>query len=314
MEGVESDDVVAGQRLDRLRRTGREPAVGGIGRVGVQQEALVGEAPGIAAGLEDVGQPLGLEPLELAGVEAWLADHLGEQRQARVEVLRERLEGRARAVPARLAADLDPEALGGLGKRRRIQAPRAGHQQVRGQRRDAAERLVLRGRTRVEQEVDAHQARPGHRHQPQGQAVRQLTAGERREPIRARLAGRRSHRVGGDGHAWPPSARFGRNVGQHHAVVGAQAGAIASRTRGRIDRRIAADLGVDPLRLIEEAGVHRQPIGSFGDPLQAGLDGWRRGGSAPARARRRTVRTWRAGRSPPTWRPRAPRGRRRDGP
>ena len=144
----------------------------------MQQEGLVGEAARLGARLDDVGQPLGLQPLELAVVEAWLLDHLGEQCQARIEVLRQRLEGGARAVPARLAADLDAEPLGRLGEGGCVKALRAGDQQVRGQRGDAAMRLVFSGSAGVEQEVDVDEGRAGDRHQPDGQAVRQPFAAE----------------------------------------------------------------------------------------------------------------------------------------
>jgi hypothetical protein len=86
---VERDHVVAREVLDRLRASRGEPAVRGVGGVDVHQEHLVGESPGLGSRLQDVSQALGLEALELAVVEAGLAQHLGQQAEALVEVLRQ---------------------------------------------------------------------------------------------------------------------------------------------------------------------------------------------------------------------------------
>ena len=64
-----------------------------------------------------------------------VADHLGQQRQPVVELAAERGEAGARAVPRRLAADLDAEPLGRLGEGGRVEALGAGHEHLRGQRR-----------------------------------------------------------------------------------------------------------------------------------------------------------------------------------
>ena len=110
-------------------------------------------------------------------VEARAADHLGQQRQAVVELRAERREPGAGAVPRRLAADLDAEALGRLGEGGRVEALRAGDEQLGGQRRDAGLRLVLARRAGIGQEVDADELAVGQRHEPDGQPVGQRRGG-----------------------------------------------------------------------------------------------------------------------------------------
>ncbi len=104
--------TVSGVPADR-RRYG----VDGVEQVA--QEHLVGQAAGIGASLQDVGEALRLEPIELAGVQPRLADHLGQQRDAVVGMLGERLEGGACRVPAGLAADLDARVARWPRQRRR---------------------------------------------------------------------------------------------------------------------------------------------------------------------------------------------------
>ena len=80
--GVEGAHVLDGERLDGLRAAGRQAPVRHAVREDLAKEALVGEAAGLGTSLEDVVQALGLDPIELAGVQSRGAHHLGEQGEA----------------------------------------------------------------------------------------------------------------------------------------------------------------------------------------------------------------------------------------
>ena len=210
VRGMVSLHVCDRERLHRLRQAGRRPVIGRIGVVQVSDEALVGQPPGLGSRLQDVRQALGPQAFELARIEARLTEHLGQEGQPRFELIGKRLERRARAVPARLAAHLDPEPLGRLGEGRGIQALRARDQQLGGECRHAALPLVLGCRARIGQQVDAGQGCALDRHQPDGQPVCQAVPAERWEVVRTRRAGRRAQRVGGDCHAAPSACSAGR--------------------------------------------------------------------------------------------------------
>jgi hypothetical protein len=66
--------------------------------------------------------------------------------------------------------------------------------------------------------------------------------------------------------------RVDGEIDEHHPIVGAQSYRNALADPGCVDRRVAADLAVDPHRLIEEAGVLREPIGPLAHLFQAPLD------------------------------------------
>src|SRR5258708_11852046 len=85
---------------------------------------------------------------------------------------------------------------------------------------------------------------------------------------------RSCRRLGGFG-------RLGREVGEDDSIVGPQGRGHRLPYPARLDRFVAAHLGVDPLRLVEEAGVHREPIRPFADPLPARLDPPAMPGAAP---------------------------------
>ena len=190
--GVVRADLLDGEGADGLRGAGRQAAVRHAIGEHLAEESLVGETAGLGARLEDVGQALGLQPLELGRVEAGGAEHVGQEAHAGVEVLTEGQEAGTRAVPRRLAADLDAEALGRLGEGGRIEVAGAGDQQLGGEGRDAGLRLVLGGGAGIGQEVDAHELALGERHEPDAQAVRERVARDVREAVRPRGPGRRS--------------------------------------------------------------------------------------------------------------------------
>ncbi len=195
--GMEGPDVVDAQPLDRLRATGRQAPVRRGGGVEMLEEPLVGQATRIGARLHDVGEALGFEPLEFAWVEAGLEDHLRQEGEAVDEMFGHGLERSSGAVPARLAADLDSEPLGRLGEGVGVEASRAGDEQLRGERRDAALHLGLGRRPGVHEEVDVHERAIGQRDEPEGQPVCQPSALEGREVVGARRPGDRAKRVDG---------------------------------------------------------------------------------------------------------------------
>jgi hypothetical protein len=190
--GVEGTDRVDRQRLDRLGPTRRQATVRHTLGEDLVEEPLVGEAPRLGTGLEDVVQPLGLQPVELTLVQPRRHDHLGQQLEPRIEVLPEGDERGARTVPGRLAADLDPEPLGRLREGGCVERPRPGDEQLSRQCRDAGLCLVLGRGARIGEQMDADELALGERHEPDAEPVRQDVADDVGEAVGARRAGNRS--------------------------------------------------------------------------------------------------------------------------
>jgi hypothetical protein len=180
----------------------------------VAQEHLVGQPARIGMRLEDVRQPLRLEPFELARIQARLAHHLRQQLDSLGGVLREGLERGARRVPAGLAAHLDAEPLGRLGEGRGIQPPGAGHLELRRQGGHAGPRLVLGRRPGVDQQMHVDDRGARHVHRPDGEPVGELAAGELGEVIRPRSAGRGSQGVERRWHQAASSLSAGASAGR----------------------------------------------------------------------------------------------------
>src|SRR5438132_10200962 len=88
----------------------------------------------------------------------------------------------------------------------------------------------------------------------------------------SRAAVRRWVATGCSRSSWLPFRQLAGKVGHHQPVVGSQAGLHGRLHALSVNRGVAADLGVDALRLIEQAGIHREAIGAFRDPLKAPLD------------------------------------------
>ena len=137
--GVSASTVVAG--------AGRRAMVRARGRVDRRDVGLVGAAARVGPGLEQVGEALVAQPVDLGLGERRAADDLGEQLERGLEAARRDVDARrTSASQPGLGVERGAEALGGLGQRDGVAALRALGQGAGGQDRGAALRVRARPR------------------------------------------------------------------------------------------------------------------------------------------------------------------------
>ena len=107
---VEADHVVNGSGERPSPACHRTRAVWRLLVEGLLEEGSLGEPAWLGARMDDVGQALGLKPLELAGVRSAAPAASRPAGTGRRRSARQRLEPRRARCPARLAADLDAES------------------------------------------------------------------------------------------------------------------------------------------------------------------------------------------------------------
>ena len=159
---VDRAELGGGQALDRVRGAAGGPAVRARRRVDRGDERLLGAAARVGLRLEEVGQPLVAQAVDLALRERRAAHDLREQLERGREAARRHVEPGGGRVPAGLGVQRGAEALGGLGERDGVADLGALGQAACGEDRRAAEVVGLVGRARCACTSDAAiSARPG---------------------------------------------------------------------------------------------------------------------------------------------------------
>ena len=110
---------------DGVRGAARRPVVRARGRVDRADVRLVGAPARVGLRLDDVGQALVAEAVDLRFRERGPADDLGQQLQRGTEPRGRDVHARRRRVPAGLGVERRAEALGGLGQLDRVAQLRA---------------------------------------------------------------------------------------------------------------------------------------------------------------------------------------------
>ncbi len=196
IDGAVVDRAELGRRqaLDGVRRAARGPAVGTRGSVERGDERLLGAAPRIGLRLEDVGQALVTQAVDLPLGECRPAQDLRQQLERGREPARRHVEPGVRRVPAGLRVQRGAEALAGLGQRDGVAQLGALGQRPRGEDGRAAEVVGLVARPGPEHHGRRDQRPARHRGHDDAQAVRERRPDRRREVVGARLAGDRALR------------------------------------------------------------------------------------------------------------------------
>ena len=206
---VDASELGAAESLDRLARPAGRAVIGRLRRVDRAHERLVGTSSRVGPDLEEVVQALVAQPLDLGFGERRAEEDLGDELEGRCQPGGRHVDADRDRVPAGVGVERGAQPFRGLDQGDRVVALGPLGQRAGGQDGRTGHVRRLLDRPAGDDHRGRHERATRQVRDHDGEAVRQAAAGDGRELVGARRAGRGSlgddrtvpRRIGGRAHA-----------------------------------------------------------------------------------------------------------------